>query len=119
VSFDSVSVVPAGICHRVAASLGENDEYRAPVALRANATDEARLFHPVDDTGETALAVEDSLSERVHRDTFGRFLELDEDVVPAQRDTGLLFELAVEHVQERERALEVEQRSPSMSVKQS
>jgi hypothetical protein len=30
-----------------------------------------------------------------------------------------LFELAVEHVQERERALEVEQRSPSMSVKQS
>src|SRR6266581_3519415 len=112
VSFDSVSVVAAGIFHRVAAFFGENDEDRAPVVLRANTTDEARLFHPVDDTGEAALAVEDSLGERVHRDAFWRFLELDEDVVPAQRDAGLAFELAVEHVEERERALEVEPPGP-------
>src|SRR6266568_8736761 len=107
VSFDSVSVVAAGIFHRVAAFFGENDEDRAPVVLRANATDESRLLHPVDDTGEAALAVQDPVSQRVHRDAFGRFLELDEDVVPAHRDAGLALELRVEHVEERERALEV------------
>ena len=36
------------------------------------------------------------------------FVELDEDVVPAHGNAGVAFELASEHVDERECALEVE-----------
>ena len=75
---------------------------------RSHASDEAGLFDPVDDAGEAALAVEDPLGELVHAQTVGSLLEVDEDVVPAQRDTGVALELGVEHVDERERALEVE-----------
>src|SRR2546421_7991540 len=50
VSFDSVSVVAAGMFHRVAAFFGEHDEDRAPVVWRADATGAARPFHPVDAT---------------------------------------------------------------------
>ena len=89
-------------------SFGENDEDRAPVVFGANAQDEPRLFHSVDNAGEAALAVEDPVRERVHRYPFRRLLELDENVVPAQGDPGVAFELGVEHVEQCERAFEVE-----------
>ena len=92
----------------VAALVGEDDEDRAAVVLGADAADEAGLFHSVDDAGEAALAVEDPLGELVHAQAVGCLLEVDEDVVPAQRDPGVALELGVEHVDERERALEVE-----------
>ena len=76
--------------------------------MGADAADESRLFHPVDDTGEAALAVEDPFGELVHADAFGCFLEVDEDVVPAHRDAHGVLELGVEHVEQRERALEEE-----------
>ena len=71
VSFDSVSVVAAGVFHRLGALVGEDDEDRAPVVLGADAADESGFFHPVDDAGEAALAVEDPVGELVHRDAFG------------------------------------------------
>ena len=108
VLFDRVPVVAAGSLHRVAAVVGEDDENRAAVVLGANAADEAGLFHSVDDTGEAALAAEDPLGELVHAQTVGRLLEVNEHVVPAQRNAGVAVELGVEHVDQCERALEVE-----------
>ncbi len=105
---DRVPVVAAGPLHRVAALIGEDDEDRAAVALRADAADEAALLHPVDDAGEAALAVEDPLGELVHAQAVGCLLEVNQGVVPAQRDSGVALELGVEHVDECERALEVE-----------
>ena len=80
--------------------------------LGADAADEAGLFHPVDDAGEAALAVEDPLGELVHAQTVGCLLEVDEDVVPAQREPCVALELGIEHVVECERALEVEAPGP-------
>jgi hypothetical protein len=106
--FDRVAVVATGLLQRVAAFVGEHDEDRAAVVLGADAAGEACLFHSVDDPGEAALAVEDLLGERVHPQALGAVFELDEHVVPAQGDASVAFELRVEHVDERERALEVE-----------
>ena len=108
VSFDSVSVVAARAFERRGARFGEDDEDRAAIGLRTNALDEARLFHPVDDSGEPALAVEDPVGERVHRDAVRRFLEVDEDVVPPLRDAGVSFELRIENVEKRHCAFEEE-----------
>jgi len=71
-------------------------------------TVEAYLLHPIDDTRESALAVEDPLGELVHRDASRRLLEVDENVVPALGDADGLFELGVEHIEQRQRALEEE-----------
>ncbi len=69
---------------------------------------EAGLFHSVDDAGEAALAVEDSFGELVHAQALGGLLELDEGVVPAHGDSSVALELGVEHIDQCERALEVE-----------
>ena len=74
----------------------------------ADATDEPRFLHSVDDASEATLAVEDPFGELVHADALGRFLEVNEGVVPAHRDPDGVLELAVEHVDQRERALEEE-----------
>jgi len=108
VLFDCVPVVPASLLHRDAPLVGEDDEDRAPVVVGADALDEAGLFQTVDDAGEAALTVEDAFGKFVHAQTTGCFLEVDEGVVPAQRDAGVALELGVEDVGERERALEVE-----------
>src|SRR5215216_6691986 len=108
VLFDRVAVVAASLLHRRAALVGEDDEDRAAVVFGADSLDEAGLFESVDDAGEAALAVEDPLGELVHAQPVGRFLEVDEGVVPAQRDAGVALERGVEDVDERERALEVE-----------
>ena len=108
VAFDSVSVVAAGVLHRGGALLGEHDEDRAPVVFGADAADEPGLLHPVDDAREAALAVQDPSCELAHRDAVRRFLEVDEDVVPAHREAGLVLEFGVEHVDQCERALEVQ-----------
>src|SRR5512133_1473553 len=100
VSCNPVPVVPAREFLRLVALLGEHDEDRAAVVLGANAADELRSLHPVDDAREAALAVKDPVGERVHRYALRGLLELDKDVVPAQRDSGLLLEFGVEHVEE-------------------
>ena len=106
VAFDSVSVVAAGVLHGGGALVGEDDEDRASVVFGADAADESGLLHPVDEAGEAAFAVEDPSRELGHRDAVRRVLELDEDVVPAQRKAGLVLEFGVEHARQRERALE-------------
>ena len=106
VSFDSVSVVAAGAVHCVGALVCEDDEDCAPVVLGADAADESGLFHLVDEAREAALAVQDVSRELAHRNTVGRFLEVDEDVVPAQREAGLVLEFGVEHALQRQGALE-------------
>src|SRR5438093_3944838 len=103
VLFDPVPVAAAGLLHRGAALAGEDDEDRAAVVLGAHTLDEAGLFHSVDDAGEAALAVEDSFGELVHAQATGGLLELDEGVVPAQRDPGVALELGVEHLDQCER----------------
>ena len=108
VSVDAVSVVEAGALHRLGALLGQEDEDRAPVVLGADAADEPSLLHAVDDPGEAALAVEDPLGQLVHGEAVRRLLELDEDVVPALWDAHRLLELGIEHVDQRQRALEEE-----------
>ena len=108
VLFDPVSVVAAGLLHRGAALAGEDDEDRAAVVFGPDAADETSFFHPVDDASEAALAVEDPLGQLVHSQPVRCLLEVNEDVVPAQRDAGVAPELVVEYVDERERTLEVE-----------
>ena len=108
VLFYPVPVVAAGLLHRGAAFVGEDDEDRAAVVLGAHTLDEASLFHSVDDAGEPALAVEDSFGELVHTQAIWGLLELDEGVVPAHGDAGVALELGVEDVDECQRALEVE-----------
>ena len=103
-----VAVVPARSFLRLVALLREHDEDRAAVVLGADAANEIGFLHAVDDAREAALAVEDPVGERLHRDALGGLLELDEDVVPPQRDPYLLLELGVEHVDKRERAFEEE-----------
>lgn len=61
-----------------------------------DAADESGLFHSVDDAGEAALAGQDPLGELVHADAVGRFLEVDEHVVPADRDADVAFQFGVE-----------------------
>ena len=80
--------------------------------LGAGTADEAGLFHSIDDAREAALAVEDPLGELVHAQPVGRLLEVDEDVVPAHREPCVALELGIEHVEECERALEVEEPGP-------
>jgi len=106
VSFDSISVVAPRAVERRGARFREDDENRAAIVFRTNSLNETRLLHPVDDSGEAALAVEDPVGERVHRDAVRRFLEVDEDVVPALRDARVLFELRIENVDKCHRALE-------------
>ena len=108
VSFDSVSVVAPRALEGRGARFGEDDEDRAAIVFRTNALDEARVFHPIDDSREAALAVEDPVGERVHRHTARRFLKVDEDVVRALRDAGVSFEFCIENVDKRHCALEVE-----------
>jgi hypothetical protein len=106
VSFDSVSVVAAGAVHRFGAVVGEHDQDRASVVFGAHAADEPGLLHPVDEAREAAFAVHDPRGELAHRDAVGRFLEVDQDVVPAQRQAGLVLEFGVEHAVQRQPALE-------------
>ena len=54
-------------------------------------------LHPVDEAREAAFAVQDPPRELAHRDAVGRFLEVDQDVVPAQREADLVLEFGVEH----------------------
>ena len=108
VSLNSVSVVAPRALERRGARFGKDDEDRAAIVFRTNALDETHLLHPVDDSSESALAVEDPVGERVHRDAVRRFLEVDEDVVPALRDAGVSFELRIENVDKRHCTLEEE-----------
>ena len=85
VLLDPVPVMAPRTLHRRAAIVREDDEDRTAVVLRPDAADEAGRFHPVDDTRETALAVEDPVRELVHPEAAGCLLELNEDVVPAHR----------------------------------
>ena len=95
-----------GVFQHLAALVGKDDEDERR-SFSGWTRGRGRPFHPVDDAGEAALAVEDPLGD-VHAQAGGGLLELDQGVVPAQRDPGVALEFGVEHVVQRERALEVE-----------
>jgi hypothetical protein len=61
VLFDSVTVVSARTFHRLATVVGEQDEDRPTVVLRADTADETGRPHAVDNAGEAALAQQDPL----------------------------------------------------------
>lgn len=108
VPVDSIPVVAAGLVQLFGARVGQNDKDRTPIVRGVDAADEPPLFHSVHDTCEAALAVKDAFRELVHANALGRTLEMDEDVVPALRDAHRLLEFRIEHVQQRQRALEEE-----------
>ena len=112
VLLDPVPVVPAGALERLAPRVGENDAHRSAVVLGPHAADEIGGLHAIDDAREAALAVQDPLGELVHPQAVGCIFEMDERVVPPERDSGIPLELAVEDVGERENALEIEAPRP-------
>ena len=71
VSLDSVAVVAACLLHGLEAIAREDDEDRATIMLGTDAANETFLLHTIDDTSETALAVEDPLRRLVHGDAVG------------------------------------------------
>ena len=82
------------------------DEHDPPVVGRALAPHQAGLLHAVDHAREAAPARQDPRRDLVHRHAAARLLELDEDVVPAERELARCLELGVEDVRQRECALE-------------
>jgi hypothetical protein len=88
-------------------AFGRHDDLDgAPVLGRALPLHETLLLHAVDDPRQAALARENSAREFVHADRAVRLLEIDEDVVPAQRHPGLRLQLGVEDVDQRVPAFE-------------
>ena len=98
VSLDAVAVIATCLFHRLRALRGQDYEDRAAIVCGVDSLDEPCRRHAVDDASKTALAVEDPFGELVHADASGRFLEVNEDVVPTLRDPDGLLELGVEHV---------------------
>ncbi len=114
VPLDSIPVVATGLAQLVRARVGQDDQDRTPIVRRPDAADEPTLFHAVHHVSEAALAVKDPFRELVHANALRRLLEMNEDVVPALRDAHRLLEFRIEHVQERQRALEEE--APSVQA---
>ena len=112
VLLDTVPVMPSGALERGAPGFGEDDADRPAVVRRSHPPDEIGGLHAIDDAGEPALAVEDPLGKLVHPQSVGRIFEMDEGVVPPQRDARVPLELRVEYVGEREDAFEVEPPCP-------
>ncbi len=112
VLLDSVPVVLPGALEGDTPGFGEDDEDRPAVVPGPHASDEIGGLHAIDDAGEAALAVEDPLGKLVHPQSVGRIFEMDQGVVPPQRDARVALELGVEYVGERENAFEVEPPRP-------
>jgi hypothetical protein len=108
VLLDRKAMVQARCLQRPTALVREDDQERPPIVLGPLAAHEARLFHAVDHARETTLAVQDSLRELVHAQSPRFVFQVDEEVVPTDRNPGVALHLGVEHVHKRERALEVE-----------
>ena len=108
VLLDRMAMVTASRLHRLAPLVCEDDEKRPAIVLGPLTAHEARLFHAVDDPSEAALAVEDPLGELVHAQSARLVLQVDEEVVPTDRNPGVALHLGVEHVEKREGAFEVQ-----------
>ena len=108
VLLDCMAMVPARCLQRPTALVGEDDKDRPPVVLGPLAAHEARVLHAVHNACETTLAVEDSLGELVHAKSARLVLQVDEEVIPTDRNPGVALHLGVEHVEKREGAFEVQ-----------
>lgn len=73
----------------------------APVLRGPLAADEAGGFHAVDHAGQAALAGQDAIGELGHAQSVGRVLEVDERVIPDERELPFALQLGVENVDER------------------
>src|SRR6059058_2701373 len=102
VFLDRMAMVPASCLHRLVALVREDDEERPTIVLGPLAAHEARVLHAVDNACETTLAVQDSLGELVHTQSPRFVFQVDEEVVPTNRDPGVALHLDVEHVDKRE-----------------
>ena len=98
VPLDSIPVVATGLAQLFRARVGQDDQDRTPIVRRPDAADEPTLFHSVHHVSEAALAVKDPFRELVHANALRRLLEMNEDVVPALRDSHSLLEFRIEQV---------------------
>ena len=98
VPLDSIPVVPTGLAQLFRARVGQDDQDRTPIVRRPDASDESTLFHSVHHVSEAALAVKDPFRELVHANAPRRLIEMNEDVVPALRDSHSLLEFRIEQV---------------------
>jgi len=98
VPLDSIPVVATGLAQLFRARVGQDDQDRTPIVRRTDALDEPTLFHSVHHVSEAALAVKDPFRELVHANALRRLLEMNEDVVPALRDSHTLLEFRIEQV---------------------
>jgi len=90
---------------------GDEDSYDASIVGRSLSAKQPSLLHPIHDAGEAALAREDPRGEFVHRQParlvlFGGLFEVDEHVVPAQRQSLRGLQLVIDDVDQRHRGLE-------------
>jgi hypothetical protein len=106
VLLDAAAVHDTRGAQRLQAVRREVDEHHAAVVGRPLAADEPGLRHSVDDAREAALGHQDAARELVHPQAVLRALEMDERVVPAERDPALLLHLRVEDVDHRAGGLE-------------
>jgi hypothetical protein len=98
VPLDSIPVVAAGLAQLFGARVSHNDQDRTPIVRRADASDEPSFLHSVNHMSEAALAVKDPFRELVHANALRRLIEMNEDVVPALRDSHRLLEFRIEQV---------------------
>jgi hypothetical protein len=73
---------------------------------RPFAAHETGRLHAVDHARQAALAEEDPVCDFGHAEPLGRILEMDQDVVPPERDPSLRLHLGVENVDERQGGLQ-------------
>ena len=84
------------------ASLGcDQDLDHAPVLWGPLAADEAFGFHAVDHSGQAALAGQDAIGEFGHAQPVGCVFEVNERVIPDERELAFALQFAIEDVDQR------------------
>ena len=103
VLLDAAMVHGPRVPERLASRWRDQDLDHAPILWWSLATDEAVGFHAVDHAGQAALAGQDAIGELGHAQPVGRVLEVDERVIPDQREVALALQLGIEDVDQRAR----------------
>src|SRR5437764_9712207 len=101
VLLDAAQVCRRRLAQRGQAVVGEHRFRPASVVRTLLARHEAGCLHAVDEPGETAAADEHRLGELAHPPASARRVELDEHVVPGQRQPVRRLQLVLEHVDQR------------------
>jgi hypothetical protein len=104
VLLDAAMVHGPRISERLVSCWRDQDLDHAPILWWSLTKDEAVGFHAVDHPGEAALTGQDAIGELGHAQPVGCVLEMNERVVPDQRDAAFGLQLGIEDVDQGERA---------------